>query len=190
MLSPIENLSEKVRNLDREIQALWNKVRSLELPKVTDMVNPKPLTFKDFENTPCTAALEVQLEKLATYFDRRARENAKRAEKLEGKLTTFTDLVDIVKSERGAYYFSGKEDSYKNAAQKVRDLLVPKTQTSPKVLTPLKVWIVELYMGGTHWTRSSNIPKEFDSSTEAVSAIRETCRKTGMSMTYYRVVRK
>ena len=95
-----------------------------------------------------------------------------------------------MKAQQGAYYFSGKEDSYKNAAQKVRDLLAPKTQTSPKVLTPLEVWIVELYMGGTHWTRSSDIPKEFDSSTEAVSAIRETCRKTGMSMTSYRAVRK
>lgn len=186
MLSPIETLAENVRNLEREIQALWNKVHSLKLPKINGM-EYKSLVFDEF---PCTAAVEVQLEKLeklATYFDRRARENAKRAEKLEGKLTTFTSLVDIVKSERGAYYFSGKEDSYKNAAQKVRDLLAHKKP---------EVWIVEFATGkvseeGRKYYRSSSLPKEYSDSEEAYSDIRDLCKKTStMKVFDYRVVRK
>lgn len=98
------------------------------LAEAARKLTEKPLTFSESDNTPCTAQLEVELEKLATYFDRRARENKRRAGKLEQKLSTFHDISEYLESDRSSYYFSGKEDSYKNAAFKLRSLLVKDAQ--------------------------------------------------------------
>jgi len=147
-----------------------------------DMLKPKGLVFKETDNIPCTAELEVKLGKLATYFDRRARENGKRAEKLEANLKTFTNLTDMVKSEQGAYYFSGKEDSYKNAAYKVRELLGMNEPTKTK-----PVWIIKLHRGN-QWIRAYNplVRGEFSSVEEANEAI----RKNKLPVSWYRVVPK
>lgn len=138
--------------------------------EIEDLKKSKTLVFSESDNTPCTAELEVSLQNLAMYFDRRARKNKRRAENLEKSLNTFVNLETIVEIERGAYYFSGKADSYERAAQKLREALSP---------TPEK-WIVEVMLDsdtGT-WTRSSNLESkwEFNSKKEALDAIESTLK--------------
>ncbi len=70
----------------------------------------KPLTFQVSEcNTPCTAELEVRLEKLAKYFETRAEENHRYKEN-HG-------------NDYSGYYFAGKASSYTHAAVKLREIL-------------------------------------------------------------------
>ena len=88
-----------------------------------DMMKPKSLVFDEASNVPCTAALEVNLQKLVSYFEKRARENERRAKREEAKLLTFHKLEEIAGVERSSYYFSGKADSYKRAAEKLKELL-------------------------------------------------------------------
>src|ERR1700686_5062311 len=96
----------------------------------SNLTSVKPLVFKASDNVPCTAEIEVAFEKLASYFEKRAKENARRAEKEEEKVTAQQrkELRDWsyhaeVGADRSGYYFSGKADSYKRAAEKVREIL-------------------------------------------------------------------
>ena len=72
-------------------------------------------------------------DRLVAYFEKRAKENYKRAVKEEN--------LGNIQAERSGYYFSGKADSYERAADKVRELLgeppTPTTCTrkSPHVCT-------------------------------------------------------
>ena len=87
---------------------------------------PKPLAFSERDNVPCTAELEVKLQKLATYFTKRAKENKKRAEREEQfaeRKRAWTNLSDAQEHDRSSYYFSGKADTYERAAAKLREAL-------------------------------------------------------------------
>jgi len=84
---------------------------------------PKPLVFDKAAETPCTAEIEVAFEKLASYFEKRAKENDRRSEKEENSAGNLYYARDKVKADRSSYYFSGKADSYKRAAEKVREIL-------------------------------------------------------------------
>lgn len=66
----------------------------------------------------CTAELEVKLNRLVAYFEKRAKENEKRA-KNEAIAGGWCDES----ADRSAYYFSGKADSYRRAAEKLKELL-------------------------------------------------------------------
>lgn len=90
----------------------------------------KPLVFDKAAETPCTAEIEVAFEKLASYFEKRSKENSRRAEKEEkkveaqqGKKLEDWSCHEEVGADRSGYYFSGKADSYKRAAEKVREIL-------------------------------------------------------------------
>lgn len=160
-----------------------------------DMLKPKPLTFKEFENTPCTAELEVNLEKLATYFERRARENKRRAEKLEKKINGFHDVNEYLDSVKSSYYFSGKDDTYTRAAQKVRELLSSKEPDWVVRVDELKKpeeWIIEcLYkFRDDSWSQSIHFTKTFASKEEAQAALDSSGKKISSDFFYYRVSSK
>jgi hypothetical protein len=87
---------------------------------------PKPLAFSEKDNVPCTAELEVKLQKLATYFTKRAKENKKRAEheeQLAKRKRAWTNLSAAQEHDCSSYYFSGKADTYERAAAKLREAL-------------------------------------------------------------------
>jgi len=72
----------------------------------------KPLTFQDFDNTPCTADLEVKLGKLgklATQFEEWHKEYKRDAW--------------VTSDGRAAVFAQGKQDAYQIAAQRLRALL-------------------------------------------------------------------
>ena len=159
MFSPLEEVKEEVRNLKAEVEALKNKVYG----------KSTTLNISELNNSPCTAQLEVDLEKLANYFEKRSRENERRAKKEEAKLLTFHRLGEIVSTERSAYYFSGKADSYKRAAEKLKELL-----KGSKVVPEPERWIIELGLRGspTQWVKSGKYAGVvFPSKSEAEKAI-------------------
>jgi hypothetical protein len=78
--------------------------------------------FDNSVNFPCTAELEVEAEKLIAYFERKAKENTKRAQDKEKEYLYWK----VQQDDRSSYYFSGKADSYQKAADKLRELLPPK----------------------------------------------------------------
>ena len=69
-------------DVKHEIKELQHRVKRLE----------KPLLILEKDNVPCTAELEVKLQKLAAYFTKRAKENKKRAEREE---RIFLSLIHI-----------------------------------------------------------------------------------------------
>lgn len=81
-------------------------------------------TYK-VDNSPCTAELEVKLNKLVAYFEKRSKENEKRAEKNESDANRWNSEypANAKLADRSGYYFSGKADSYKRAAEKLKELL-------------------------------------------------------------------
>jgi hypothetical protein len=86
-------------------------------------IDIKPLILDKAAETPCTAEIEVAFEKLAAYFEKRAKENSRRAEKEDNSSKNLLWYHDMVGADRSGYYFSGKADSYKRAAEKVREIL-------------------------------------------------------------------
>ena len=69
-------------------------------------------------------SLGQKIEHLIAYFEKRAKENNKRADALDKKArTSLQALEDCENTERSSYFFSGKADSYRNAAAKVQELL-------------------------------------------------------------------
>ena len=119
------------------IAELERRVRTLE----EKLAGQKPLTFTVPEcNTPCNAYEEPKpteeykppaespigqsIERLAAYFDKHAKENTKRAEKLDKELTSnFHPWDEYGKKSKSSYYFSGKADTYARAAEKLREVL-------------------------------------------------------------------
>jgi acetylornithine deacetylase/succinyl-diaminopimelate desuccinylase-like protein len=88
----------------------------------------KPLTFTAPEcNIPCNAGEEVlreKIERLAAYFEKHARDNRKRSDRLDLTMsTTLMPTRDAERAERSSYYLSGKSDAYARAAEKVREVL-------------------------------------------------------------------
>jgi hypothetical protein len=92
-------------------------------PLTTSSNTTKPLVFDKAAETPCTAEIEVAFEKLAAYFEKRAKENTRRSEKEENVADSSLSYQESVQADRSSYYFSGKADSYKRAAEKVREIL-------------------------------------------------------------------
>jgi hypothetical protein len=90
---------------------------------------------------------KVQLQKLAAYFEKRARENEKRANKLEKEIREeFSPWDNYTEKDRSSYYLSGKADAYKRAAEKVREVLgEPKAERvyEPVEPKPAEKWVVE-----------------------------------------------
>lgn len=133
----------------------------------------KPLAF-DVPITPCTSELEVKLQKLAAYFKKRAKENTKRAEKLDYEVrNTFMRPGESVQKNNSAYFFSGKVDSYENAARKIMELLGD-TQRYNALAVPAKPeqWVVEVKLSACNkWIRSSNCYKVYGTKEEAEQAI-------------------
>ena len=69
---------------------------------------------------------DQKIERLIAYFEKHARENEKRAEKIEKSRTeAFHQFDKAIKMDRSSYYLSGKADTYARAAEKVRELLEP-----------------------------------------------------------------
>jgi hypothetical protein len=84
----------------------------------------KTLIFSEADNTPCTAELEVKTQKLAAYLEKRGKENDKRSEKLDKKAKgELLPYEDYVQARDSSYFFSGKADAYKRAAEKLKELL-------------------------------------------------------------------
>lgn len=122
----------------------------------------KSLVVDESVNVPCTAALEVELQALVKYFEKKAKENEERAAKKEASLNTFLGNTEAAQAMKSAYYFSGKADSYARAAEKLKEALYPEK------------WIVEVQIFGfSDWTRSLNKMTRgiFSSKTEAEKAI-------------------
>ena len=149
---------------------------------------PKPTTLQLPEcNEPCTANLEVRLEKLANYFLMRAKENRRRADREERKANGWQDIDLIVKHDRSGYYFDGKADSYERAAVKIREVLGIdnlkrsfKSYLHGKWIAPQpQVWITEfcdrrqLGTDDEEWYRSRDkgVCGEFSSEAAALRAI-------------------
>lgn len=99
----------------------WNMEIERRLQTLEDYYRGTP------SEQPKAASLESlgqKIEHLIAYFERRDRENAKRAEKLEKKLATeFNPWDQSAQLERSSYFFSGKSEAYANAAQKIREIL-------------------------------------------------------------------
>jgi hypothetical protein len=163
--------------------------------KLADALRVKPLAFSESDNTPCTAALEVNLEKLAKYFERRAKENTRRAVKEEGISAKFEPRAHLHgRHENSGFYFSGKADTYQRAANKVRELLSNAYRgmdfskivmdeaptmfgslirtTATRAIPKPEVWIVETNYA-TGWEKSSNpgANGEFTSEAAALAGI-------------------
>ena len=184
-------------SLENRVRRLENKLKEIK----------KPLVFSERDNTPCTAELEVKLQKLAAYFEKRAKENAKRAEgkEEESKSLRVRGLYTSAhKEENSGYYFSGKADSYQRAAEKVKELLrdpeEPTVSDAPAEKwigdpeeptfsdAPAEKWVVECHFS-EGWLPSGNTglcKVEFASEEEAQRAIEEY----GSEPLKYRVVRK
>jgi len=62
-------------------------------------------------------------DRLRAYFNKRAKENRRRSEKLENRSHTFQRLDQLSQDERSSYYFSGKAEAYENAARKVVEII-------------------------------------------------------------------
>ena len=145
------------------------------------LTSKKPLTFfvDECNNIPCNAAeeaLKQSVERLVAYFEKRSRENQKRAEVLDKKASNFEDLDTHFQNSRSSYYFSGKADSYKRAAEKVRELLgEPKPATPKEAFNPEK-WIVEARYGGD-WQSSGDVPQEFSSKQDAIQGMTEATKR-------------
>lgn len=141
---------------------------------------PKSLAV-DVPVTPCTATLEVRLQKLAAYFKKRAKENAKRAKKLDYEVrNTFMRPDESAQKNNSAYFFSGKVDSYENAARKIMELLGD-SQRYNSMAVPEKPeqWVVEVKLSACNkWTRSSNCYKVYGTKEEAEQALVEHGDKT------------
>jgi hypothetical protein len=92
-------------DFEMEIQNLKHRVKALE----------NPTGFLMYEGPE--AGLEVRLQRLAAYFTKRAKENTKRAEKLDYEVrNTFMCHGESEKKDNSAYYHSGKADTYLRAA--------------------------------------------------------------------------
>jgi hypothetical protein len=132
------------------------------------------LSISDDLNTPCTAALEVKLQKLAKYFKKRAKENTKRAEKEE---------KNIKGTLESGYYFSGKADAYARAAKKITDVLgveyggdsysVVFLDEAKDIFTPASpnLWCIKTKLKG-EWVQSKILVGTYGSKEEAELAIR------------------
>ena len=168
-----------------------------DLPKE----EPKPSTFAE-------GSLGVKITKLAAYFEKRAKENAKRAKDKEEQSKSLrvggfcSNWAN--EAENSGYYFSGKADSYQRASEKVKELLrEPEEPTvsdapaekwigDPEEPTfsdaPAEKWVVECHFP-EGWLPSGNTglcKVEFASEEEAQRAIEEY----GSEPLKYRVVRK
>ena len=113
---------------------------------------PKPLETKE---------LEVRLQRLAAHLTKRSKENAKRAKKLDNNQSSWEGSSysenSYYENQRSAYYFSGKSESYENAAAKVLGLL-NQAAPEPPVPAPVKAekWIVECRSGDKYpWLYSA-----------------------------------
>ncbi len=179
--------------LERRLSVVEEKLAG----RAVDMLKSKPLTFTDPEcNTPCNAAEEVlrdKVERLIAYFEKHARENEKRAEKIEKSRTeAFHQFDKAIKMDRSSYYLSGKSDAYQRAAEKVRELLgepkysamfgeKPEYVYVPVEPNPPERWIVEKQHSNV-WSRSLDVPQEFSSEAGALQGIAEAVKKFGMSL--------
>ena len=117
--------------LERRVKALEDRLAGQR----------KSLTFLDPKcNTPCNAYEEPKptekyrppaestigqsIERVAAYFEKRAKENTKRANDLDQKVQRqLMTWEDGKRAERSSYYFSGKADTYARAAEKLREVL-------------------------------------------------------------------
>jgi len=145
-------------------------------------------------NTPCTAKLEVKLQKLAAYFEKRAKENRRREEKHEASAKScreghYLKTAEVV--EQHGYYFSGKADSYTRAAQKLRELLGETwIDFDPEKFKAIKAepeqWTVEreFPVGGWRQSTNVNVRGTFASKRLAEVAIEKDKLRTSTTMRY------
>lgn len=92
-----------------------------------------PLKINESDNTPCTQennmkssdgeSLGHKINRLKAYFEKHSRENNKRAEAKENSKRELLPNEVHVRNDRSAYYHTGKADAYKNAAEKVTEIL-------------------------------------------------------------------
>ena len=109
-------------DLELEIQNLRHRVKALENPEGFPMYEePKPT---EEYKPPAESPIGQSIERLAAYFEKHAKENTKRAEKLDKELTSnFHPWDEYGKKSKSSYYFSGKADTYARAAEKLREVL-------------------------------------------------------------------
>ncbi len=107
---------------DRKIQSLKHRIEALENPEGFPMYEePKPI---EEYRPPAESPIGQSIERLAAYFEKHAKENTKRSEKLDKELqTTLLSWTDYKRNEHSSYYLSGKADAYRRAADKVREVL-------------------------------------------------------------------
>jgi FtsZ-binding cell division protein ZapB len=123
--------------------------------------------------------------KLAAYFEKRAKENTRRSEKLEAEKNVLKYAEQHIQNEHSSYYFSGKADSYTRASQKVKEAFgleatseqkaaPAKPAVSAAVVPAPEKWIVEIFLlASDSWVRSGNpgVSGVFSSKAEADKAI-------------------
>jgi hypothetical protein len=137
-----------LQELNREVNGLILRVRALEDPGSVyqykaEWESPQPQV--GLIKAADSESLGQKIERLIAYFEKRAKENYKRARNLENKASTSLQHLEVcAQTERSGYYFSGKADSYERAAEKVQEILrdpvdplVPQTCTrkAPHVCT-------------------------------------------------------
>jgi hypothetical protein len=161
-------------------------------------------------STVAKGSLGAKITKLAAYFEKRAKENTKRAKDKEEQSKSLrvggfcSNWAN--EAENSGYYFSGKADTYQRASEKVKELL--REPEEPKMFggfstpagatvtgstvdledKPAERWVVECYIVKS-WQPSGNTglyKVEFASEEEAQRAIEEH----GSKQKRYRVVRK
>lgn len=122
----IKKLKEKAAFVRERLQWLQNEPSSNYLTDWQRLVTIEALQgyagVSGAEVLPASVKATIG-ERLISYFNKRAKENKKRSEKLENKKKTFHRLDEYTQDERSSYYFSGKSEAYENAAHKVKELL-------------------------------------------------------------------
>ena len=171
----IISLEEEVRTLRETLDHKVKTAADYRFP--VEYVKPKPLETKE---------LEVRLQRLAAHLTKRAKENYKRAEKLDFEVkNTFMCHGESEKKDNSAYYHSGKADTYLRAAGKVLELLGPAAPLKGQWIVP-ENWIVEVEHSTGEWDRSMNCYGVYDTKEEAEQDIVDH----GSKVIKYRIVKE
>lgn len=162
-----------LKSLSRLFPAEMTEAKALLKDHQALKVQVKDLKQKLSEATaPAVSPLTpfgIQLKQLIAYFERKARENERRADKAEKEAASLPRWEKLRHQRiHSGYYFSGKSDSYQKAADKLKAMVEPESKLpqhqSPK---PQEQWIVERNFQPLSWQRSVDYHMVYPSKEEA-----------------------
>ena len=149
----LQSAQEEAKRLQEEVrtlrETLYHKVKTAaDYRFPVEYVKPKPLETKE---------LEVRLQRLAAHLTKRAKENTKRAEKLDFEVkNTFMCHGESEKKSNSAYYHSGKADTYLRAAGKVLETIALHINVAAPTPANPEKWVVECRNPeGEEWLNSA-----------------------------------